>query len=122
MAMILAQRFPVFQQAMRVISNITNAFPAAVTTTFNHQYASGMIVRLNIPPRYGMYEANQLYGKIVVTGNTTFTIDIDTTYFSPYAVASGFPYNRQYPQVTPIGEVNSILTTATRNVLPYSAT
>lgn len=80
---ILATRFPVYQPAMRIISSVTNANPAVVTTTFNHQYQSGLIVRLNIAPGYGMQQANQLYGPIIVTGNTTFTIDIDTTYFEP---------------------------------------
>ncbi len=119
--MILAQQFPVFQKAMRVISAITNANPAAVTTTFNHQYITGMIVRLNIPEGFGMVQANQLYGPIIVTGNTTFTIDIDTTNFDVFAAPSSFPFNRQYAQVTPIGELNVTLKAATANVLPYPA-
>lgn len=70
---------PIFQRAMRVISSITNANPAVITTTTNHQYVSGMIMRLNIPKGFGMQQANQLYAPITVTGNTTFSIDIDTT-------------------------------------------
>lgn len=119
---ILAQQYPVFQNAMRIISNITNGFPAAVTTTFNHQYATGMIVRLWVPDGYGMVQANRLYGEIIVTGDTTFTIDIDTTNFEPYTTPSTYPQNRQYSQVVPIGEVTSLLSNATRNALPYSAT
>ena len=80
---ILATQNPVYQPAMRIISSVTNANPAVVTTTFNHQYKSGLIVRLNIAQGYGMQQANQLYGPIIVTGNTTFTIDIDTTLFDP---------------------------------------
>lgn len=83
---ILATQFPVYQPAMRIISSITNADPAVVTTTFNHQYQSGLIVRLNVPLGYGMQQANQLYGPIMVTGDTTFTIDIDTTFFDPLVV------------------------------------
>lgn len=118
---ILAQQYPVFQQAMRIISNVTNDFPAEVTTTFNHQYQDGMIVRLIIPDGYGMVQANRLYGKIIVTGDTTFTIDIDTTNFYAYATPSTYPQNRQYAQVIPIGEITSKLNSATRNVLPYPA-
>lgn len=81
---ILAVENPVFQRAMRIISNITNAHPAVITTTFDHQYLTGMIVRLMIPKGYGMAQANQLYAPIVVTGDTTFTIDIDTTYFDQF--------------------------------------
>ena len=119
---ILAVQDPVFQRAMRVISSITNDYPAVVTTTFAHQYLTGLIVRLNIPKGYGMTQANQLYGPIIVTGDTTFTIDIDTMYFDVFAYPSTFPENQQYPQVTPIGETNDILSNATQNVLPYSAT
>ena len=43
---IQAYPFPVFQPAMRVISSITNGFPAVVTTTFDHQYISGTVMRL----------------------------------------------------------------------------
>jgi hypothetical protein len=118
---ILAQRFPIFQKSMRIISSITNASPAVVTTTFNHQYITGMIVRLNIPEGFGMVQANQLYGPIIVTGDTTFTIAIDTTKFDAFAAPSSFPLNRQSAQVTPIGEVNTTLKSATQNVLPYPA-
>jgi len=83
---ILAEANPVFQRAMRVISSITNANPAVVTTTFDHQYLTGLIVRLNIPKGYGMSQANQLYGPITVTGSTTFTIDIDSTLFDTFIV------------------------------------
>lgn len=83
MSTLVANR-PIFQRAMRVISNITNAYPAAVTTTTNHQYVTGMYIRLNIPDGFGMQQANQLYSKITVTGDTTFTIDIDTTLMDPF--------------------------------------
>jgi hypothetical protein len=76
---ILVVSEPIFQRAMRVISSITNAYPAVVTTTTDHQYITGMIIRLNIPKGFGMQQANQKFGKIIVTGDTTFSIDIDTT-------------------------------------------
>lgn len=118
---ILAQQYPIFQKAMRIISAITNASAASVTTTFNHQYITGMIVRLNIPDGFGMVQANQLYGPIIVTSPTTFTIAIDTTKFDVFAAPSSFPFNRQSAVVTPIGELSSTLQAATQNVLPYPA-
>lgn len=118
---ILAQQYPVFQRAMRIISNITNANPAVVTTTFAHQYSTGMIVRINLPPGYGMQQINQKYASIQVLSDTTFSIDIDSSEFESYSAPSVFPENMQYAQVTPIGEINSLLIAATQNVLPYSA-
>ena len=75
---ILVDSQPIFQRAMRVISNITNANPAVITTTTDHQYITGMICRLNVPRGFGMQQVNQKYGEITVTGDTTFSIDIDT--------------------------------------------
>jgi len=83
---ILAIEDPVFQRAMRVISSITNDYPAVVTTTLAHQYLDKLIVRLIIPKGYGMIQANRLYAPIIVTGDTTFTIDIDTRYFDIFIV------------------------------------
>jgi len=114
---ILAFTDPVFQPAMRIISGITNANPALVTTTFDHDYITGEILRLNIPAGYGMEQANQLYAPIIVTSPTTFTIAIDTILFDTFIIPSTFPDDRQYAQVTPIGEINELLAAATTNVL-----
>lgn len=76
---ILVVNQPTFQRAMRVISSITRANPAVVTTTTDHQYITGMIVRLNIPKGFGMQQANQLKGEITIIDDTSFSIDIDTS-------------------------------------------
>lgn len=111
---------PVFQPAMRILQAITIASIASVTTTFNHLYITGTIVRLDIPVGFGMQQANQLTGTINVTGATTFLIDIDTTFFDPLLSFSSWPINAtSYPQVVPIGEDNSILTAAVQNTLPH---
>jgi len=109
---------PTFQRAMRLISAITNAYPAQVTTSFDHEYETGDIVRLNIPRWYGMVQANKLVGTVTVTGATTFTIDIDTSDFNPFNVPAPVPwYVDSYPHVTPVGEISANLGGATKNVL-----
>jgi hypothetical protein len=112
-------QYPVFQPAMRVITAITNTLPAVVTTNLNHQYVNGMTVRLNVPRGFGMVQANQKQGIITVTGPTTFTLPIDATNFDIFAAPTKFPANKQSAVVTPIGEINSMLSAATKNVLPY---
>lgn len=115
---IFANPDPTFQPAMRIITAITNAFPASVTTSFAHNYSTGTIVRLIVPMGFGMLQANNLTGTITVTSDTTFTIDIDTTSFDTFAVPSENPgHYYTKAQVVPIGEVNEILTAATQNVL-----
>lgn len=109
---------PTYQPAMRLITDITNAVNAEVTTSFAHDYLSGLVVRIIVPEGYGMVQINQLVGTITVTGDDTFTIDIDTTQFDPFVIPGSIPYYfSSYPQTTPIGEQNSILYQATRNVL-----
>lgn len=119
---ILAQQYPVYQPAMRIISTITKGFPTGIITTFAHQYKTGAIIRVHIPPGYGMQQINQLYGVIAVVSDTSFAIGIDSSKFEEYFVPTGYPDNRQYAQVTPVGEFNEYLNSAVVNVLPYSAT
>ena len=113
-----AEQNPTFQRSMRLIDSITNSFPAQVTTSFDHDYGTGDIVRLNIPKWYGMHQADKLVGTITVTGSDTFTIDIATQNFNPFTITLPVPwYVNSYPYVTPVGEVNANLSGATKNVL-----
>jgi hypothetical protein len=113
---IQAQTHPVFKPAMRIITDITSGNPAAVTTSFNHGYSSGIIVRLVVPLGFGMQEVNDQFGEITVISPNSFDIDIDTSYFNPFFVPAG---NKQYAQCIPFGEDNSTVYLAYQNVLPY---
>lgn len=117
-----AQKYPVYQPAMRIIQSISQSVQATVTTTFAHQYQTGEIVRIVIPPGFGMQQINQQVAPITVTGATTFTLPINTTYFDTFSTPSTQPLNEQYAQVIPIGEVSSQIYAAVQNVLPYQAT
>lgn len=110
--------FPTFQPAMRIVSQITNGDPASITTTIDHDYISGEILRIQIPLGFGMEQMHGLKGEIVVTSSNTFTIDIDTTAFDPFVIPSPLPNVFTCAQCIPIGENNSILIAATKNVLP----
>lgn len=110
---ILAQQDPFYQPSMRIVTNITNASPAIVTTSFDHDYISGLIMRLDIPLEYGMQQANGQKGEITVLSPTTFSITIDTTYYDPFV---NQPTGPQYAQVVNVGERNSQLTGAVQNV------
>ena len=113
-----AYQHPTYQPAMRLITAISNFFPASVTTSFDHNYETGDIVRLFIPEGWGMQQADQKIGTITVTGATTFDIDIDTYNFDPFIVPPDpSPFIISVAQVIPIGEINSKLTQSTRNVL-----
>lgn len=108
---------PIFQRAMRIVTAITNTNPALVTTSFAHQYKTGLIVRLFVPILDGMQQISGMTGTITVTSPTMFIIDIDSTYFDPFMIPAMPPSAYTCAQVIPIAEVNSILTEATQNVL-----
>jgi len=107
-----AVEFPAFQPAMRIITAISRTNPAVVTTSFNHQYTDGLIVRLDIPLANGMQQISGIPYPVTVTGGTTFSVPVDATSFDVYV-------DTECCCVVPVGEVNNQLTNATRNVLPY---
>jgi hypothetical protein len=126
MANYYAVELPTFQPAMRNILSITQDVPALITTTFDgtnpgdHQYQTGLIVRLLIPYGFGMQQANQLSADITVINSTQFTMPINTTNMDAFVVPADNPGHFYTPaQVIPVGEVNELLTESTQNVLPY---
>lgn len=117
-------QFPMFQRAMRNILSITQDENALITTTFDgvnpgdHQYGTGLIARLYVPDGFGMVQANGLQGIVTKVNDTQFTITIDTTNFDAFVIPDYQPGAFGTPaQVVPVGEINSILTESTQNVL-----
>ena len=108
---------PFFQPAMRFISGITQTNPIVVTTIGNHLYGTGLTVRLVVPVPYGMYQANELTGEIIVIDDTSFSMPIDGTNFN--AFMTPLSYQPAQAQVIGIAEDALILSQAERNVLPY---
>lgn len=64
------------------ITGITQANPGEVTTAIPHGYISGDLVL--IESVVGMIEVNDLTFTIIVTGDSTFTIGVNTTGFTAY--------------------------------------
>lgn len=84
-----------------LLTSVTTAVRAEVTTLTDHGYETGMVVRIIVPATYGM----ELFEKtsIVVTGADTFTTDIDTSNMDPFVDPALYPpvaYTKA--QVTPI--------------------
>ena len=107
---------PIYQPAYRIIASITNAYPAVVTTTIDHLYLTGLIVRLVIPPACGMQGAAGQTG----TGPTTFTIDINTIFMDKFSIPNLPADINVGAQVVPIGEAAANLNSAVQNVRPGS--
>lgn len=86
-----------FVPKRRLVSDVTIASKAVVTTDEPHGYETGLLVRLFVPADYGMSIYQETY--IVVTGDTTFITQLDTTSQRAFVVPSE-PYTQA--QVVPI--------------------
>ena len=86
-----------FVPKRRLVSGVTIASKAVVTTTEAHGYETGLLVRLFVPADYGMSIYQETY--IVVTGDMTFITQLDTTSQRTFIVPAQ-PYTPA--QVVPI--------------------
>jgi hypothetical protein len=115
---------PLFSPSVINILSITNSFPVTITTTYDgitaaaNNYITGQIVRLIIPPDFGMETLNEVSGAITVTSPSTFTMNIDTTRLDPFVVPALEPgHNGTAAQVNGYGEVASTVNGSFVNVL-----
>jgi len=82
---------PDFEPEMKLITAITNAVNAAVTTSTNHGYNSDETICLVVPLVYGMH-LNYVETKITVTGLAAFTCNLDTSAMDPFVVPGATPF------------------------------
>lgn len=96
-----------FFPRFRYISGISNAQYAVVTFTDAHDFVVNEIVSVRVTKPYGMTEINEMRAKVLAIGDFTITIDVDTTYFTPFI----YPVSGQNtpPVCVPVGSgVNSL--------------
>lgn len=102
-----------------LITAITQAYPMAITASVNsvtasNSYFPGQLIRLIIPPAYGMQQADGLTGKILAINGLVFSVDIDSTLFDAFSVPSG---NVTKPaSFSPAGSRNLEFNNSTNNV------
>ena len=98
-----------FTPVRTIVSGITNANPAVVTTSSSHQLTSGMVVRLNIPKAYGMTEINRKLFVVTVLSDTTFSLqtteypsaqNVNSVLFVPFVTPSS---QGVQPECVPVG-------------------
>lgn len=85
----------------KTIESITNAYPMVITTTTNHGYVAGMIVKFLIPPQFGMVQLNNLKGQVLSLTHDTLTIDLDSSNFDIFAYPAPLPNAYTPPSVIP---------------------
>lgn len=78
----------VFYPTYSFISEITNATQATVTFTADHDFTPGEIVSFRVGQAFGMSEINNKRGKVLITGNSSIVINIDTTTWTPFTLSN----------------------------------
>jgi hypothetical protein len=109
------QVLPTFAPQMMVVTAISRTNPAVITTLAPSNYLNGAIIRVYVPKGFGMYQMNQQTGTVTVIDPLNFSINVDASSFDPFVVP-----NPRYQQssVVNVGEVNTQLDSAIRNILP----
>jgi len=116
-----------------VISAITTGTTTTITTTMYHNFVVGQEIAFRIPTVYGTTQLNSLpnsvtpgspiYGYVTsITDNWTFVCSINSTGYTAFNSNQTFASfsGLQFPQVTPVGDVNTggALITATSPLYP----
>ena len=115
---------PIYYPRHRYIVNISQATQGVVTTSVSHGYTVGQQVRMQVPAAFEMTQLdNQLVTIVDVPTAGSFTIDVDTSAYTPFVFPAVALVPFTFAQVVPVGadtgesiaqNVN-ILADATRN-------
>lgn len=93
-----------------LITAINRNYPMAVsfTNTSANTYIPGMLVKLFIPPSYGMRQADGLIGEILSIDNVSyiFYLNINSTYFDAFSIPTPGPFVEMPASMSPAGSRN----------------
>lgn len=86
---------------VRTISSITQAYPAVLTTSADHEYPAGVNVTFLIPIQFGMTQLNGQNIQVLSVTANTLTLNVDTSNYTPFAYPSPLPDAYTPPSVIP---------------------
>ena len=96
-----------------VISNVTLGATTTVTTTVDHNYVIGQLVRLTIPPSFGCRQLNERTGIVLsIPLSTQMVLDIYSAGGDAFTASSA----PTQPQTVAVGDYNSGVTNANGRV------
>jgi len=99
-----------YQPRVFTISAIALGVTTLVTTSVNHDYVIGQLVRLIIPPKYGCTLLNEQVGYVIfIPALNQVTIDLNSNGADSFISSPTFlPYQMHtLPQILAIGDINS---------------
>lgn len=107
--------FALFYPRRRVITNITQAVNAQVSTAIAHGLTVGQEVRFNIPAVSGMIQLNSTAATnfkaatiLTVVDDYNFTINVNTTAFTAFTYPTVAQQPSSFPVVNPVGEDTAV--------------
>jgi hypothetical protein len=104
-----------YQPSLFYISAISEGTVTTVTTSVNHNYVIGQLVRLLIPFNYGAQQLNERQGYVIgIPAANEVVLNIDSTKADAFIPSP--TYGPTPPQIAAIGEVNSGQISSTGNV------
>ena len=114
--MYVLEQNPKYNPCKKLIASITRATDALVTTTTEHEFTTGLIVRLLVPQACGMFQIDRMTAQITVVDAYSFTTGIDSSKFDAFVIPPFLPTPGGVPEhynvlaeVLPIGEGNSYM-------------
>lgn len=109
-----------FQPSQFVISAITMGVITTVTTSVNHNYVIGQLVRLLIPSKYGSRGLNEQLGLVIsIPAPNQVVLNINSLGIDPFIASPTFlPFqSKTLPQIVAVGDNNSGIISTNGRVL-----
>ena len=105
----------IWQPQSCLITNITQAADAVITTSVNHGYVAGQLIYLAVAPQFGMSEASGKITKIKSVTANTMTVELDTSGFTAFAFPGSAQGPFDFPNLSNYGADSSLVLNAYRN-------
>lgn len=106
-----------YQPSDFFITAISNGPSTTITTSVNHNYIVGQLVRVVIPPAYKEYQLNGQIGYVILIPNPNqMVLNIDSSTYDTF-VANPVTTNKTLPQTVAVGDVISGATNSDINSL-----
>lgn len=95
-----------YQPSLFFITALSLGATTTVTTSIDHNYVLGQLVRLRIPSFYGSYQLNDQTGYVTsIPAANQVTLNIPSYICDPFIPTPPFGPNR--PQISAIGDANT---------------
>ncbi len=100
------------------IEEITRGLTTTITTSEDHDYVIGQLIRTIIPMFYGMRELNEVQSYVIsIPASDQVVIDVDSRSFNAFISSPTFAL--QTPYILAIGDVNTGYVSNTGRTVPF---